>query len=795
MIKVNVKKNSEKDLVERIRAFQRSTENGSRKCADCTQMGPTYVCFLGEDYRVFVCTSCSGVHRELNHKVKGISVSKWTPEEVDDIVSKGGNQRAAGYFSAEWNPRDYPEPDSGDTAKIREFIRLKYKDRRWIPRGPSHHSSNRGSYNNSTPAHASRTTGKSPRSSPSKNRQGGQVVDDFDPNGNFGSNTGGNNDADFGFFPSDNNPPPQQTNTKSTSSSGPGFNPNSRTPSKQKKVGGGGGGDFMDDLLSMDMSSAQPQPPVGMMMQQPPPPPSAPFPGGGNNAVLGMNNSNANASNFNAINNMMGMNMNTPATSSTSGMNNNMNNAAMGSMNMMGMSTGMQNNPMAGGMANMGNNMMAQNNMQQNQNNPMGNMGFGGTPQPPPPPPSNMMQQQQQSSNMSAMNNMNMMQSAPGFPQQQQPGFPQQQQATPSAGGFGFPQSSPMQQQQPQQQQTMPGATSMGGAGSMSAMQQMHTTPQMGGAGGGAMMQMQPQQRSSPQQLTSSEPMIGQGAMNMGGMMQQPQMAAGAQQQFQQPAMSAYGSTAATSTPTLQFPLGGQAASGGLPAGFGGMPGVGGPQAVMKSPSSKGTTATVGGATSSSSLAGGEDVFAGLMAANASILPARDFTRIRNPYSGMFQDPAIQSGNPFETISVPSLTEDAVKLLSADQCRELSARMTQQMQQLQEHIQMQQEQLAKQMKNNPFVQQPGGGQAGQGTTSGSSANKLSPGAGLGAMGVPGNTGMNPFLEAASAAPQQTGGGGGNPFLDMGGPPNSIATNTGGAAAAANSMGNPFDLFS
>lgn len=37
--------------------------------------------------------TCSGLHREFQHKCKGISMSKWTAEEVKAIEA-GGNLKA-----------------------------------------------------------------------------------------------------------------------------------------------------------------------------------------------------------------------------------------------------------------------------------------------------------------------------------------------------------------------------------------------------------------------------------------------------------------------------------------------------------------------------------------------------------------------------------------------------------------------------------------------------------------------------------------------------------------------------
>lgn len=41
------------------------------------------------NFGVFVCSGCAGIHRELNHKVKGISMSNFTPAEITFIEQNG----------------------------------------------------------------------------------------------------------------------------------------------------------------------------------------------------------------------------------------------------------------------------------------------------------------------------------------------------------------------------------------------------------------------------------------------------------------------------------------------------------------------------------------------------------------------------------------------------------------------------------------------------------------------------------------------------------------------------------
>merc|ERR1719215_1962022 len=107
------KKGGSAALVTRIRAFQKQIE-ANRRCADCKEVGPTYICL---NYMTFVCQVCSGIHREFGHKIKGISLSEWTPWEVQNI-ERGGNERAAKTWLAKWSPEACPEPDSGEQDSV-----------------------------------------------------------------------------------------------------------------------------------------------------------------------------------------------------------------------------------------------------------------------------------------------------------------------------------------------------------------------------------------------------------------------------------------------------------------------------------------------------------------------------------------------------------------------------------------------------------------------------------------------------------------------------------------------------
>ncbi|KAL6046767.1 putative ADP-ribosylation factor GTPase-activating protein AGD14 [Balamuthia mandrillaris] len=100
---------------------------GNKKCMDCTEKGPFYACTT---FGTFVCPVCSGIHREFGHRVKSISMATFKPEEVE-FLQEMGNERARDIWLAKWSSDQYPEPDSADKARVREFMKLKYLEKRW----------------------------------------------------------------------------------------------------------------------------------------------------------------------------------------------------------------------------------------------------------------------------------------------------------------------------------------------------------------------------------------------------------------------------------------------------------------------------------------------------------------------------------------------------------------------------------------------------------------------------------------------------------------------------------------
>ncbi|GAB4828362.1 hypothetical protein Ancab_035360 [Ancistrocladus abbreviatus] len=99
----------------------------NRKCVNCNTLGPQYVCTT---FSTFVCTTCGGIHREFTHRVKSVSMSKFTPQEVSALQA-GGNERAKEIYFKELDIQRHSAPDGSNVDRLRDFIKHVYVDRRY----------------------------------------------------------------------------------------------------------------------------------------------------------------------------------------------------------------------------------------------------------------------------------------------------------------------------------------------------------------------------------------------------------------------------------------------------------------------------------------------------------------------------------------------------------------------------------------------------------------------------------------------------------------------------------------
>eukprot|EP00850_Spirogloea_muscicola_P010857 SM000065S20206 [mRNA] locus=s65:355604:360736:+ [translate_table: standard] len=138
--KMAAKKEAEKHE-KIIRGLVRLPEN--RNCINCGSLGPQYVC---STFSVYVCTACSGVHREFSHRIKSVSMSNFTPDEVAALQA-GGNEKARQTLMREYDVARNGLPDNNSLAqsvcppfsnpdRLREFIRAVYVDKRYTGERP-----------------------------------------------------------------------------------------------------------------------------------------------------------------------------------------------------------------------------------------------------------------------------------------------------------------------------------------------------------------------------------------------------------------------------------------------------------------------------------------------------------------------------------------------------------------------------------------------------------------------------------------------------------------------------------
>ncbi|KAL2318309.1 hypothetical protein Fmac_032185 [Flemingia macrophylla] len=114
-------------------------------------------------------SSISGIHREFTHRVKSVSMAKFTPEEVTALQT-GGNERAKQIYFKEWDPLRHSYPDSCNMSRLRDFIKRVYVERRYS--GPN---SSPGPRNDETGFRYLYDESRSPKYTQKYSRHGGQA--------------------------------------------------------------------------------------------------------------------------------------------------------------------------------------------------------------------------------------------------------------------------------------------------------------------------------------------------------------------------------------------------------------------------------------------------------------------------------------------------------------------------------------------------------------------------------------------------------------------------------------------
>ncbi|KAM9780192.1 arf-GAP with dual PH domain-containing protein 1-like [Neosynchiropus ocellatus] len=118
----------QKSSRERVMKLLLKPEN--KTCADCGIADPEWASYT---IGVFVCLSCSGLHRNIAHisKVKSVLLDPWTESEVELMDSVGNDVAKAKYEQIV--PAFYYRPTHRDCALLRDqWIRAKYERKEFI---------------------------------------------------------------------------------------------------------------------------------------------------------------------------------------------------------------------------------------------------------------------------------------------------------------------------------------------------------------------------------------------------------------------------------------------------------------------------------------------------------------------------------------------------------------------------------------------------------------------------------------------------------------------------------------
>jgi len=100
---------------------------GNKSCFDCGEKGVTYVV---PKFGIFICTRCSGIHRELGTTVKGFGVSNFNEKEIK-ILQDMGNDNAYKIWMAKFNESKHSLPKPSDDSAVKNHIKIKYFDKKW----------------------------------------------------------------------------------------------------------------------------------------------------------------------------------------------------------------------------------------------------------------------------------------------------------------------------------------------------------------------------------------------------------------------------------------------------------------------------------------------------------------------------------------------------------------------------------------------------------------------------------------------------------------------------------------
>ncbi|KAF0715626.1 Aste57867_3284 [Aphanomyces stellatus] len=115
--------------------------DANKACANCdavAKFGHGNIC---EKFKTFVCNHCKSAHQSYSHRVKSVTMSNWSKDEVDALKDEngGGNAVARRMWFATWEEgRSMRKPAETDPLdNFKKFINAVYNDKAYYSASPS----------------------------------------------------------------------------------------------------------------------------------------------------------------------------------------------------------------------------------------------------------------------------------------------------------------------------------------------------------------------------------------------------------------------------------------------------------------------------------------------------------------------------------------------------------------------------------------------------------------------------------------------------------------------------------
>ncbi|EQC27041.1 hypothetical protein SDRG_15155 [Saprolegnia diclina VS20] len=111
----------------------------NKACANCdalAKFGHSNIC---EKFKTFVCNNCKSAHQSYSHRVKSVTMSNWTKDEVDALKEENGGGNAVArrtWLGAYEDGRSMRKPTESDHVDVfKRFINAVYNDRAFFAEG------------------------------------------------------------------------------------------------------------------------------------------------------------------------------------------------------------------------------------------------------------------------------------------------------------------------------------------------------------------------------------------------------------------------------------------------------------------------------------------------------------------------------------------------------------------------------------------------------------------------------------------------------------------------------------